>query len=151
MPIKSFRGVIASGDQHTIHLKTNDGSVGYKIVKFQILPERALTNSNEALLKVFKVQQTTPITDTEIDWSDNTLMASAIWSNNATLENFPEDLTVVFDNEIVNQDIYITGFETSSRNMNYYLELEQVRLDLNENTVATLKDIRNIEARNLVA
>jgi len=31
--------------------------------------------------------------------------------------------------------------------MNYYIELEQVKLDLNENTVATLKDIRNIASQ----
>jgi len=30
---------------------------------------------------------------------------------------------------------------------NYYLELEQFKLDLNENTVATLKNIRNIKNR----
>ena len=29
--------------------------------------------------------------------------------------------------------------------VNYYIELEQMKLDLSENTVATLKDIRNIE------
>jgi hypothetical protein len=29
--------------------------------------------------------------------------------------------------------------------MNYYLELEQVKLDLNEATVATLKDMRGRE------
>ena len=33
-----------------------------------------------------------------------------------------------------------------SRPVNYYVELEQMKLDLNENTVATLKDIRNIES-----
>ena len=44
-----------------------------------------------------------------------------------------------------NQDIYITC--KSSGNMNYYMELEQIKLDLNENTVATLKDIRNIKSQ----
>ena len=29
---------------------------------------------------------------------------------------------------------------------NYYIELEQVKLDTNANTVATLKDIRNVTA-----
>jgi len=28
--------------------------------------------------------------------------------------------------------------------VNYYIELEQMKLDLNENTVDTLKDIRNV-------
>ena len=54
---------------------------------------------------------------------------------------------IIFDKEIFNQDIYITSKTiTGSDEANYYIELEQVKLDLNENTVATLKDIRNITA-----
>ena len=33
---------------------------------------------------------------------------------------------------------------TSGEPVNYYIELEQMPLALDENTVATLKDIRNI-------
>ena len=43
---------------------------------------------------------------------------------------------------IFNQDIYVTNYGSGA--MNYYIELEQIKLDLNENTVATLKDIRNL-------
>ena len=50
---------------------------------------------------------------------------------------------VVFDNVKFNQDIYITHQdEAVGQSFNYYLELEQVKLDLNEATVATLKDMR---------
>jgi len=54
--------------------------------------------------------------------------------------------TIIFDSEIFNQDIYVTYADSqgSTGEMNYYIELEQVNLDLNENTVATLKDIRNL-------
>ena len=43
--------------------------------------------------------------------------------------------------------IYITYTDNDSSDItiNYYIELEQVKLALDENTVATLKDIRNIE------
>ena len=51
-------------------------------------------------------------------------------------------------NEIFNQDIYITHVDSdASAPINYYIELEQIKLDLNENTVATLKDIRNIASQ----
>ena len=53
----------------------------------------------------------------------------------------------MFDKEIFNQDIYITHHnqhDTDTSACNYYIELEQVKLDLSENTVATTKDIRNI-------
>jgi len=58
----------------------------------------------------------------------------------------PGNIKIIFDREIFNQDIYITYRDNSNETKaNYYLELEQVKLDLNENTVATLKDIRNIK------
>ena len=51
---------------------------------------------------------------------------------------------IVFDNEKFNQDIYVTCKDISDgEKCNYYIELEQSKLDLNEQTVATLKDIRN--------
>ena len=44
-----------------------------------------------------------------------------------------------------NQDIYVTAVDTeSSSATNYYIELETVKLDLSESTVASLKDIRNV-------
>ena len=55
--------------------------------------------------------------------------------------------TVVFDNMTFNQDIDITMVDVNGTQAgNYYIELEQIKLDLNENTVATLKDIRNIKS-----
>ena len=49
-----------------------------------------------------------------------------------------------------NQDIYVTHEDTvGSQPCNYYIELEVVKLALDENTVATLKDIRNIEQPNV--
>ena len=58
------------------------------------------------------------------------------------------DVSVVFDNITFNQDIHL-GFKNldAAIDMNYHIELELVKLDLNENTVATLKDIRNIKSQ----
>tara|TARA_Y100000310_G_scaffold292182_1_gene320753 strand:+ start:249 stop:467 length:219 start_codon:yes stop_codon:yes gene_type:complete len=65
-------------------------------------------------------------------------------SGKADQTAYPEDLVVTFDRETFNQDIYITHNEVAgSAAINYYLELEQVKLDLSENTVVTLKNIKN--------
>ena len=54
--------------------------------------------------------------------------------------------TVIFDNEIFNQDIYVTNYDAATgESMNYYIELEVLNLDLAEATVATLKDMRGRE------
>jgi len=138
--IKTFRGLMAEDTQDTIVLHTNDGSIGYRIKKFQIINETPVTTSGEQVLKIYKVQQTT--NTTSVDFSDQTLLGVAIFIHN---DNYANTQThIIFDHDIFNQDIYIThNTGAGSDACNYYLELEQINLDLNENTVATLKDIRN--------
>ena len=146
MPIKSFRGLLAQDAIDTIILHTNTGSTGYKVKKFELIPNNPGTETPESVVKIYKIPQTTATS--VIDFSDNTMLAAAYYSGENT-PNFPQDLSVIFDNEIFNQDIFVTHKNDSEANaMNYYIELEQVSLDLSENTVATLKDIRNIEASN---
>lgn len=143
--IKTFRGMMAIQTQDTISLHTNTGATGYRIKKFQIISNSPTTASAESVVKIYKVEQTAVGYD--IDFSDQTLLGVAVWSTNVSAEANPEDMTVIFDQEIFNQDIYITHYNTTgSEGCNYYIELEQVKLDLNQNSVATLKDIRNVTA-----
>ena len=146
MPIKSFRGKMIDGAIDQISLHTNDGSTGYRIKKVQCVPENPGTTNTEHVFKIFKIPQTA-VTGS-IDFSDNTLLASVYLSSRD--DRYGGDNIIVFDNETINQDIYLTHDDTNNAGaVNYYIELEQVKLDLNENTVATLKDIRNIEAQYL--
>jgi len=139
--IKTFRGMMVDGAQDTIVLHTNDGSTGYRIVKFEVIANKPGAVSQESVLKIYKVAQTT--VDGLIDFSDNRLLASAVWFNKSSVD-FPVSKQIIFDREIFNQDIYITHSEVDAAEAcNYYIELERVKLDLNESTVATLKDIRN--------
>lgn len=146
MTTKSFRGKLASGAQETIHLHTNDGSTGYRIKKFQLMLPSPGTSAAESVMKIYKISQTT--IDSNVDFSDNTMVGAAFLAHdNAPQYAFVE--TIIFDNEVFNQDIYITHNNSHSGAIacNYYIELEQIKLDLNENTVATLKDIRNIQSQ----
>tara|TARA_R100001530_G_scaffold47968_1_gene36073 strand:+ start:103 stop:537 length:435 start_codon:yes stop_codon:yes gene_type:complete len=142
MPIKTFRGQIADGAVDTILLHTNNGSVGYRIVKIQLYPYKFGTEDQESTVTIFSVPQTTP--SNEVDFSNQELLASACMSTDNDEQN-PMNNNVVFDNMTFNQDIFVCHENTHSDALpvNYYIELEQVKLDLNENTVATLKDIRN--------
>ena len=144
MPIKSFRGRIKDGGIDTIVLHTNDGSTGYQIKKVQCVPADPGTTNTEHVFKIFKIPQTT-VTGS-IDFSDQTLLASVYLSSRD--DRYGGDNIIVFDNEIFNQDIYLTHDDTNNAGaVNYYIELEQVKLSLDENTVATLKDIRNIKGQ----
>ena len=143
--IKTFRGMLAHAAEDTIVLHTNDGSTGYRIVKFQTISNDPASTVAEMVVKIYKVQQLGFHTiDEKVDFADNTLLGVSYGSEGS---NNNPPLNIIFDSEIFNQDIYVTYFDDSGNQIpaNYYLELEQVKLDLNENTVATLKDIRNIE------
>ncbi len=147
MTIKSFRGKLVDGAIETITLHTNDGSTGYRMVKFEIMANDFTKDSNGIVI-VNKVKPTSA--SSTPDFSDNTLLAAGFYSQSDTAHNQPEDMNVMFDSELFNQDIYISYknvLTSSPPDMNYYIELEQVKLDLNENTVATLKDIRNITSQ----
>ena len=145
MPIKSFRGKIVDNGIDTIPLSTNNGSTGYKIIKFQLMAIDPMSNNQESVVKIYSIPQATATAD--IDFADNTLLAAGYLENDSSgaTPTFNE-AAIVFDNMTFNQDIYVTHFEQGSDAVNYYIELEQVKLSLDENTVATLKDIRNIES-----
>jgi hypothetical protein len=142
MPIKTFRGLMADETVDIISLHTSDGTIGYQIKKFNIIPNKPGADQTESTFKVYSVPQTTATH--EIDFSDNTLLAAAYVQQygGTTAAGYH---IIVFDNMVVNQDMYITHIDTNGAiPCNYYLELEQMKLDLSENTVATLKDVRNI-------
>ena len=144
MPIKTFRGKMINDSMDTISLHTNNGSIGYKIVKFQVM--QTTDDDVESTIKIYSVSQTTNTND--IDFSDQTLLAACYFTSASSGQLYPEEQNVIFDNRVFNQDIYVTlRGHNFAADVNYYIELEQIKLDLNENTVATLKDIRNIEAQ----
>ena len=139
--IKSFRAKLAHDTFQTIRLGTNKGEMGYRINKFQLMFTNPGDVNTESVVKIFSLPQTTP--NAEIDFDDQTLLGAAYISGTNS-PNYPDEIVVVFDNVTFNQDIYVTHFNAnpSAEPCNYYLELEQVKLDLNEATVATLKDMR---------
>jgi hypothetical protein len=138
--IISFRGLLPDGEQESIPLATIRGLIGYKIVKFDIMPE-SVNNAQISTVQIFSIRQGTPTT--AIDFSDQTLLGVAVHQNNSSTA-YPWSGGIFFDNIIFNQDIYITHQETGATDpINWYIELAQMPLALDEATVATLKDIRN--------
>jgi len=137
----SFRGLIADGAIDTITLHTNTGEIGYRITKFEMIAQLPGGSQAEFIMKIYKVPQTT--TDQYVNFSDNTLVAAGFLQTQAG-ETSPYSQNIIFDNEIFNQDIYITLKDQVGGDLcNYYIELEAMDLALDEATVATLKDIRN--------
>jgi len=144
MPIKSFRGKLADLASETIHLHTNNGSTGYRIRKFQLMSTQPGAVDGEHVVQIFSVPDTVTSLYDNIDFSDQTLLAAAFYKTDVAETNTDTQF-VIFDNITFNQDIYVVHADVKGAlPVNYHIELEQVSLDLNENTVATLKDIRNV-------
>jgi len=136
---------MTNDDIETIPLETNNGLTGYRIVKYDIFPVDPFKDDYESIVQVFKTPQTAA--SDEVDFSNNRLIAAAMHSSRGSAESYPEDKFVLFDHEVFNQDIFVTYKDQKTNSgCNYYIELEQMKLDLNEQTVATLKDIRNVGA-----
>ena len=147
MPIKSFRGKLADLASETIHLHTNNGSTGYRIKRFELMSTQPGAVDGEHVVQIFSVPKTNTTLYDNIDFSDQTLLASGYISTDTSEVN-ADSRTIIFDTMTFNQDIYVVHADVKgSLPVNYHIELEQVNLDLNENTVATLRDIRNIEAQ----
>lgn len=144
--ILSVRGKLAHDSIRQVSLQTNDGLTGYRFRKIEAMPFEPSGVSGTNIIKVYSIPQTTATAT--IDFEDNTLLAAVIVAHNAAAFQYPPEITIAFDNITFNQDIYLTQVDADGNNTacNYHIELEQMKLDLSEQTVATLKDIRNIGA-----
>jgi len=146
--IKTYKGMLATGEQDRIRLKTNKGDIGYRIVKFELIPQKPGASGvyYEAVTKIWKLKQSS--IDAVIDFTDGDLLAAGMFGADTATHAFYGPMITVFDQDIFNQDIYITNSDIQAdASLNYYLELEQVMLNDNESTMATLQSLRQIAER----
>lgn len=148
MPIKTFRGQMENDETQIINLHTNNGSTGYQIMKMQMLAGTPSNQNTEGLITIWSnsTAAAAAVGLATVDFSNQELLGVGFYSSSASATIYPEDQIIIFDNMVFNQDVYLVCNTGSSAPLNYYIELEQRKLDLNENTVATLKDIRNIQS-----
>jgi len=126
--------------QDRIRLSTIKGKVGYRIRKLQIISEKPGVTTVMHVVKVYKDKQTA--IDAEINFTDNDLMGVAIWHKHPS-PTYTLSESVIFDHDIVNQDIYITHKDSDvDESCNYYLELEVIPLDDGGAEYTTLRDMR---------
>jgi len=144
MVVKTFRGLLADGGQDRIRLQTIKGKVGYKITKLEILTNEPGLAGYESVIMIWKKEQTSvPVGSATINFTDSDLLAVATVFSNNSHGYGPFTPAAIFDNEVFNQDIYITHSEnTASVACNYYLELEVIPLDDKGAEYTTVKDLR---------
>jgi len=142
--IKTYRGLLEDGGQDKIRLTTTDGRTGYRIVKLATIQKSPGTSGKdcEGLVQIFKTSQAA-VAQT-INFTDSDLLAVAWYSGSPDSYQYPEDTIVIFDNEIFNQDIYISYYDVRGIGdpMNYYLELEQIKLTVVQAEQLIVKALR---------
>jgi len=140
--IKSYRGLLDDGAQDKIPLHTGDGKTGYRIIKLQAMSENPYAGDPaEHIVKVYSQEQTS--VNGTVNFTDNDLLGVVIINNHTAGYTDPSIPVVIFDNQIFNQDIYVTHSDVNaSLACNYYIELEQFKLTENEALVAIVKDLR---------
>lgn len=137
----SYKGQIPIGEQEKINLKTLNGKRGYKITEFRCISLQPGAASSELIAQVFTKDQTGVIS-AQVDFTDSNLLAVAYIDD-------PGFQVIFFDNELFNQDIYVTMNDGSGATVpgNYYIELETVALTDIQSTQLTLKNLRTIASR----
>jgi hypothetical protein len=142
--IKTFRGQLAIGEQKKLLLSTNDGLTGYRINKFKVFPSEPGQQTEELVAQIFLTDQTGNITST-VDFNDSDFLGVAFYTNNSNMAYSSNVDVIVFDKETFNQDIFvnITNAAGGTTPANYYLELEQFKININESTFTTLKNLRS--------
>jgi len=149
MPIKTFRMQLAgvnAGTQKTIRLKRIDGKTGYRIKSISCIQKSPGAADNEGLIQIWSVKRTTAeVSIKTIDIEDATLLGVVYVSSDVSSDLMPEDKTIIFDEVVFNQDIFVTYIDVRGINdpMNVELQLEQIRLDDVEATTVILKNFRN--------
>jgi len=140
--IKTYRGLLADGGQDKIRISTPNGKTGYRITKFQVITESPADTAPESIVQIFSVEPST--VSAKINFSNSTLLAAAFYNQDATAANIVSEV-IVFDRVTFNQDIFINHIDDntgSNTNMNYYLELEQIKLTEQEALVTIVKNLR---------
>ena len=140
----SYKGQIPMGEQDRIRLRTIQGKVGYRITKFSTLSSAPGTTDHEIVTKIFKTEQLGGTAT--VDFTDSDLMGVSYYKEGDSNGNVMAYESIIFDNEVVNQDIFVTMLDATGATVagNYYIELEAMPLSDLETTKLTLQSIRQV-------
>jgi len=130
--IKSFKALLTNGDQLQIPLHKVGKGVGFRIKKLQVMPHDIDgSSSHECSVQIWKQKQSSLSVD--LDFSNSELVGAAYYvrANNPVSPYVAliSEQTVIFDNEVFNQDIFIVYKSgITAQKINYYMELEEVKM-----------------------
>ena len=137
--IKTFRGLLNDLQQDRIYLAGGEVDKGYKITKFELIAAAPASQDSVNIVKITTTKQSTPTA--AIDFNDDSLLAAGVMQSTSSYA-YGEYTAVVFDQVVVNQDIFIANKDyATGEGVNYYLELEEVTMSKGEQAVVNFNAI----------
>ena len=127
--MKTFKGKLTSDNnvtnQDRIYLSGGDAKTCYRIHDLKLIATSESADISP-VVKIYQDQQSA-VNET-IDFEEEGLIAAAIYRQDSG-NNYPPQQTIVFDNVVFNQDIFITykDNETSAASVNYLIILEEIK------------------------
>ena len=141
--IITFQGKLNIDQEEELFLRTNNGKVGYQIKKLQIMSTTPGVGNQELVGKIMSAPDANvgPV----VDFSVGEVLAVAYHTDLGNANVATSD-SIIIDNQIVNQNIFIQIGDSNSGTTpcNYYIELETMFLSDIETTQITLKNLRTI-------
>ena len=125
----SFRGLLADGGQDKIRIQGATGEIAWKITKFELFPYNPGTAQSESTVSIYREEQSSvPTATATVDFDNDELLAAAFYSKSASVSE-AISLVTVFDNALFVRNIYVSHTEVGSVHpVNYYIELEEVKV-----------------------
>jgi len=124
--VHSFRGLLVDGGQDKISIQGSVGAIAWRITKLSLFPQEPGDSAYEHVVKIYRESQSS--IDGIVNFTDSEMLAAAYLEGREET-NYTDSLIVVFDNALFSRNIYITHSEIKgSRNCNYYIELEEVKV-----------------------
>ena len=131
--IKTFKGLLNDLQQDRIYLAGGEVDKGYKISKFELIAAAPASQDSVNIVKITTTKQSTPTA--AIDFNDDSLLAAGVMQSTSSYA-YGEYTAIVFDQVVVNQDIFIANKDyATGEGVNYYLELEEVTMSKGEQAV----------------
>jgi len=127
--VHSFKGLLTDGEHREISIEGSVGAIAWRIRKFQTMSNAPKTADHVGITKVWREEPDAgAISAITIDFDDNKLLGCSLWREGNALTEM-QTVTVVFDNALFVRNLWVSTVDAdASVGMNYYIELEEVKV-----------------------
>ena len=146
--VHSFRGLLADSEHHKIRIQGSVGAIAWRIIKFQTISNAPKSADHVGITKLWREEPTSAaITAATIDFNNAELLGCSLWREGNALTEV-QTVTIIFDNALFVRNLWVSTVDADgSIGMNYYIELEEVKVSqvgMAQLAVASARSVRKV-------